>query len=110
MAQADYTNKIAFWQQQLALASNEQTAHLTRYTEERCADSLRYFRNRQAEVQPQVESLTWELQDEEYDLQAEAVFALRKIMERKAQLDPRWARIHDDFDMMDAMKAYLSNL
>ena len=111
MAQAkDYSQKIAFWQQQLALASNEHTAHLTRYSEERCEDSLRYFRNRQEEVQPQAPALSWKLEDEDYGLQAEATIALRKIMERKAEVDPRWNRIHDNFDLMDVMESYIANL
>lgn len=128
MARAkDYSQKIAFWQQQLALASNEHTAHLTRYSEERCEDSLRYFRNRQEEVQPSEDrrwtvaddayermrpapALAWELEEEDYDLQAEATIALRKIMERKAEVDPRWNRIHDNFDLMDMMEAYIARL
>lgn len=111
MAQAkDYSQKIAFWQQQLALASNEHTAHLTRYSEERCEDSLRYFRNRQQEVQPQAPALAWKLEDEDYGLQAEATIALRQIMERKAEVDPRWNRIHDNFDLMEVMESYIANL
>ena len=118
MAQAkDYSQKIAFWQRQLALASNEHTAHLTRYSEERCEDSLRYFRNQQRDAvmhrnvpKAPAPTFQWKLEDEDYGLQAEATIALRKIMERKAEVDPRWNGIHDNFDVLEVMEAYIASL
>lgn len=117
MARAkDYSQKIAFWQRQLTLASNEHTANLTRYSQERCEDSLRYFRKQQEDAhmhslpQAPAPALAWELDGGDYELQAEATIALRKIMERKAEVDPRWNRIHDNFDVMDVMESYIASL
>ncbi len=77
----DYSNKIAFWTAQHAdaIANND-----SRYSIERCAESLAYFRNKQTELTRHLAVGGWpqgpaiDLTDEHFDFLMNAVNIVMK--------------------------------
>lgn len=110
MAQAKtYHNKIQFWTEQLHFASNPSLAHLTRYTRERCAESLAYFtkKHREASFEPlEMPSLT----DGQHETLANASVAIHNLLSQFAQEDSRWNEVWEDFDLTEAIEDYAKKL
>lgn len=109
MAQADYTNKIQFWTEQLALAGNPLLAHKTRYTLSRCQDSLAYFTHKQRALQGDLVALP-ELTDEQHDRIADAHLIVANLITELSESDPRWTLIWEEFDLFDAIQDHIQKL
>ena len=109
MAQADYTNKIQFWTEQLALAGNPLLAHKTRYTLSRCQDSLAYFTQKQRAVAGDLLELP-NMTEAQHDRLAGASVAISNLITEFSESDPRWNAIWEEFDLLEAIEDHIKKL
>ena len=110
MARAkDYTNKIQFWTEQLALAGNPLLAHRTRYTLSRCQDSLAYFTQKQRALEGDFVAFP-ELTEAQHDRIADAHLIVANLITELSESDPRWTLIWEEFDLFDAIQDHIQKL
>ena len=109
MAQADYTNKIQFWTEQLTLAGNPLTAHKTRYTLYRCQQSLDWFMHKQRALAGDLLELP-NMTEEQHDRLAVASVAVSNLITEFSESDPRWSAIWEEFDLLEAIEDHIKKL
>ena len=109
MAQADYTNKIQFWTEQLALAGNPLLAHKTRYTLSRCIDSLAHFEGKQLAIETNRVALP-DLTEAQAQKVADADLLVSNLIVELSESDPRWTAIWEEFDLLEAIEAHIKKL
>ena len=109
MAQADYTNKIQFWTEQLALASNPILAHKTRYTLTRCQESLAHFEGKQLAIETNRVALP-DLTEAQAQKVADADLLVSNLIVELSESDPRWTEIWEEFDLLEAIEAHIKKL
>ncbi|MCP4377966.1 MAG: hypothetical protein GY794_17535 [bacterium] len=109
MAQADYTQKIQFWTEQLALADNPLTAHKTRYTLTRCQDSLAHFEGKQLAIETNRVALP-DLTEAQAQKVADADLLVSNLIVELSESDPRWTAIWEEFDLLEAVEDHIKKL
>ena len=108
MARAkDYTNKIQFWTEQLDTALLVGSSAY--YSEERCRESLAYFKQKQRALEGDLVTFP-ELTEEQHDRIASAHLIVSNLITELSESDPRWNAIWEEFDLFDAVEDHIKKL
>ena len=112
MARAkDYTNKIQFWTEQLDTALLVGSSAY--YSEERCRESLAYFKQKQRALEAYLEAnlvAFAELTEEQHDRIASAHLIVSNLITELSESDPRWNAIWEEFCLFDAIEDHIKKL
>ena len=110
MARAkDYTNKIQFWTEQVALAANPRTAHKAMRTLYRCQQTLDWFKHKQRALAEDLLELP-NMTEEQHDRLAVASVAVSNLITEFSESDPRWNAIWEEFDLLEAVEDHIKKL
>ena len=108
MARAkDYTNKIQFWTEQLDTALLVGSSAY--YSEERCRESLAYFKQKQRALTGNLLELP-NMTEEQHDRIASAHLIVSNLITELSESDPRWNAIWEEFDLFDAVEDHIKKL
>ena len=108
MARAkDYTNKIQFWTEQLDTALLVGSSAY--YSEERCRESLAYFKQKQRALTGNLLELP-NMTEEQHDRLAVASVAVSNLITEFSESDPRWNAIWEEFDLLEAIQDHIKKL
>ena len=108
MARAkDYTNKIQFWTEQLDTALLVGSSAY--YSEERCRESLAYFKQKQRALEGDLVAFP-ELTEEQHDRIASAHLIVSNLITELSESDPRWNAIWEEFALFDAVEDHIKKV